>query len=44
MLPDDPPEFADWIATLLDPSSPEDEREEVMSALYDLFDPERQDA
>lgn len=38
--PDDPPEFARWLATLLDRSAPEPEREAAMEALYDLFDPE----
>jgi len=38
--PNDPPEFAGWLATLLDQSRPEPEREAAMEALYDLFDPE----
>lgn len=38
--PDDPPEFAPWLATLLDQTLPPNDREAVMSALYDLFDPE----
>ena len=37
---DDPPEFARWIATLRDPQVPRDVREQTMSALHDLFDPE----
>jgi hypothetical protein len=36
--PDDPPEFAKWIAALLDPKLAESEREEIMSAIYDLFE------
>lgn len=36
----DPSEWAQWLAVLLSPSSSGDERENVMSALYDLFDPE----
>jgi hypothetical protein len=39
--PDDPPEFGQWLATLLDQSLPDSDREEVMYALYDLFDPDR---
>jgi hypothetical protein len=38
--PDDPPEFARWLAALRDQSRPEPEREAAMEALYDLFDPE----
>jgi hypothetical protein len=38
--PDDPPEFAKWITTLRDPHVPGDVREEIMSALHDMFDPE----
>jgi hypothetical protein len=38
--PDDEPEFAAWIATLRNPELPADEREEIMFALHDLFDPE----
>ncbi len=37
---DDPPEFADWLTTLLDPLSRMDEREAVIAALCDFFDPE----
>jgi len=39
--PDDPPEFAGWIATLRDPRLPDSEREDIMTAIYDLFDPDR---
>ena len=39
--PDDPPEFARWIAALRDPKLPDNEREDIMTAIYDLFDPER---
>jgi len=39
--PDDPPEFAMWIAALRDPQIPDIEREDIMSAIYDLFDPDR---
>jgi hypothetical protein len=39
--PDDPPEFAIWIAALRDPRIPDIEREDIMSAVYDLFDPDR---
>jgi hypothetical protein len=38
--PDDPPEFAGWLAALQNPSLLEETREAAMSALYDLFDPE----
>lgn len=38
--PDDPPEFGPWLAALLDESVPECDREAVMSALYELFDPD----
>jgi len=38
--PDDPPEFAGWLAALQDQSLPDADREAVMAALYDLFDPE----
>lgn len=37
---DDPPEFAQWITALRDPQVPRGMREEIMSALHDLFDPE----
>jgi hypothetical protein len=39
--PDDPPEFAMWIAALRDPRILDIEREDIMSAVYDLFDPDR---
>jgi hypothetical protein len=35
---DDPPEFAQWLETLLTPDLPEDERQEVYFALHDFFD------
>ena len=38
--PDDAPEFAVWIAALRDLTLPEIEREEIMSAIYDLFEPD----
>jgi len=38
--PDDPPEFGPWLAALQDRSLPDSDREAVMTALYDLFDPE----
>jgi hypothetical protein len=38
--PDDSPEFGQWITALRDPQVPRDVREEIMSALHDLFDPE----
>jgi hypothetical protein len=37
----DPPEFAMWIAALRDPRIRDIEREDIMSAIYDLFDPDR---
>lgn len=39
--PDDPPEFAAWIAALRDPKLPDGEREDILSAIYDVFDPTR---
>jgi hypothetical protein len=39
--PDDPPEFAMWITALRDPRISDLEREDVMSAIYDLFDPKQ---
>jgi hypothetical protein len=39
--PDDPPEFAAWIAALRNPKLSADERDDILSAIYDLFDPER---
>ncbi len=38
--PDDPPEFARWIAALRDPRLPAEEREDIISAIYDLFEPD----
>jgi hypothetical protein len=38
---DDPPEFAAWIAALLNPQLPKGERDDIISAIYDLFDPDR---
>jgi hypothetical protein len=38
--PDDPPEFERWLAALQDRSLPNADRQAVMTALYDLFDPE----
>jgi hypothetical protein len=35
---DDPPEFAQWLETLLTPDLPEDKRQEVYFALHDFFD------
>lgn len=39
--PDDPPEAARWIAALRDPQLPDSEREDILSAIYDVFDPDR---
>jgi hypothetical protein len=39
--PDDEPEFAIWIAALRDTQLPDDEREDILSAIYDVFDPDR---
>lgn len=38
---DEPPEFVVWIAALLNPRLPKGEREDIISAIYDLFDPDR---
>jgi hypothetical protein len=38
--PDDPPEFSRWLVGFLDPNLPGNEREELVWALYDLFDPD----
>jgi len=38
----DAPEFAQWIAALRDPRLPENGREQIMSAVYDLFEPEEE--
>jgi hypothetical protein len=35
---DDPPEFAQWLETLLTPGISNSEREEVYFALHDFFD------
>ena len=40
--PDDPPEFAKWIAALRDPQPLSDERDQIMFALHDLFSSESQ--
>jgi hypothetical protein len=42
--PDDPPEFMQWLTALKDPSRRNSERNTIMDALYDLFDPEPVDA
>jgi hypothetical protein len=42
-VPDDPPEFAGWIASFWDPL-PDSEREDILSAIYDVFDPDRERA
>jgi len=39
--PDDSPESAAWIAALHNPKLPADERDDILSAIYDLFNPER---
>jgi len=36
--PDDPPEFARWLETLLQPGIGQDERQEVLGAMYAYFD------
>ena len=38
--PDDPPEFARWLETLRKPGLGNDERDEVIVAMEDYFDPE----
>jgi hypothetical protein len=38
---DDPPEFAAWVSDLLNPRLPKGERDDIMAAIYDLFDPDR---
>lgn len=40
MSPGDRPEFAEWIAALRRPDLPGDERDEIMYAIHDLFEPE----
>jgi hypothetical protein len=37
----DPPEFAAWITALRYPRLPKGDRDDIMSAIYDLFDPDR---
>ena len=39
-MAEDAPEFARWIAALRDPGLPESERDHIMSAVYDLFEPD----
>jgi len=39
--PDDLPEFAAWIAGLRDPKLSSDERDDILSAICELFDPGR---
>ena len=39
---DDAPEWAQWIAALCDPKLPDDRREEIIAAIYDLFEPEEE--
>lgn len=41
--PDNPPEFADWLAALQRPKLPNDERAVIIEALYRLFDPSYDD-
>jgi hypothetical protein len=38
--PDDPPEFARWLAALRQPGIGLEEREEILWAMYTYFDPE----
>jgi hypothetical protein len=38
--PDDPPEFARWLAVLRQPGVGPDAREEVLGAMYAYFNPE----
>jgi len=38
--PDDPPEFARWLAALRQPGIGQDARPEVRGAMYAYFDPE----
>jgi len=38
--PSDPPEFARWIAALRDPQLPAEKRDDIISAIYDLLEPE----
>lgn len=37
--PDDPPEFATWLTALRNGNLTFDQRDTIMEALYDLFDP-----
>ena len=39
MSPGDRPEFADWIAALRDANLAGNERDEIMYAIHDLFEP-----
>ena len=39
--PGDAPEFALWIEALRDPELPEYQRDDIISAIYDVFDPDR---
>ena len=39
--PDDLPGFASWIAALRNPKLPGDERDDILSAICDVFDPDR---
>jgi hypothetical protein len=38
--PDDAPEFALWIEALRDPDLPGYQREDIISAIYDVFEPD----
>ncbi len=38
--PDEPPEFAEWIAGLRNPDLPIDRRDSIISAIHNLFQPE----
>jgi hypothetical protein len=40
LSPDDPPELARWLTELQRPDLTTNEREEVIWALYDYFEPE----
>ena len=42
--PNDPPEFRQWLSVLRDPGATPNARDAVMHALYDLFDPETENA
>ena len=41
--PDDPPEFAIWLTALRNGNLTFDQRDTIMEALYDLFDPSEED-